>query len=354
MLANAALPWLDEPLKQALRAQRGHALLVHGAEGAGQLPFALALARAWLCETPAADREGGLACGHCGSCHLVQADQVHPDLCVLLPETQHLELGWWPKDNERDKIDAGKRKPSAWIGIESVRFAIEFASQTRSRAQPKVIVIHPAERMQEIAASALLKLLEEPQGGLRLVLASADTAALLPTVRSRCHALALPAPEPVLAAQWLRATGLADADLLLAASGGQPLAALARQAQGLDGALWRHLPSLVAAGDASPLAKLPLPLAIECLQKFCHDAMAVAAGAAPRYFPAGSVAGSGARLRALAAWGQGLARAARHAGHPWNAPLLLESLVAQGRQAMAQVRAGDVRAGETDSVHSRR
>ena len=51
MAAATALSWLDEPLRDALRTQRGHALLVHGAEGAGQFEFALALARAWLCET---------------------------------------------------------------------------------------------------------------------------------------------------------------------------------------------------------------------------------------------------------------------------------------------------------------
>jgi DNA polymerase III subunit delta' len=343
--AGAALPWLNAPLQAALREQRGHALLVHGAAGAGQLSFALGLARAWLCEGAPEARAGGLACGRCASCHLVQPDQVHPDLFMLLPEAVHLQIGWWQKDDEREKLESASRKPSEWIRIEQVRAAIEFATQTRSRALPKVIVIHPAERLQTIAASALLKLLEEPQGGLRIVLASADAASLLPTVRSRCQAIALGTPDPASAARWLQDAGLDDADVLLAAAGGQPLAALDRHAQGLDGALWRRLPALVAAGDAMPLARLPLPLAVECLQKLCHDKLAASAGAAPRFFPEASLGAPRSGLGELSAWGRSLASAARNATHPWNAPLLLESLLGEGKRALS---AGG------DSVHSRR
>lgn len=343
--ADELPPWLDAPLRLALQAQRGHALLVHGEQGAGQWPFALALARAWLCEAAPAERPAGLACGRCGSCHLARDDQVHPDLCVLLPEALHVRMGWWQRDDERDKIESAARKPSEWIRIEQVRAAIAFAGQTRSRARQKVILIHPAERLQAIAASALLKLLEEPLGGLRLVLATADAPALLPTVRSRCQALALAPPEATAAAQWLEQSGLQGAAELLAAGGGHPLAALERSAQGLDASLWRRLPALVAAGDVQPMGKLPLPLAIECLHKFCHDAMAVAVGAAPRFFPVGSFEVRGASLAALSAWARELGRCARHAEHPWNATLLLESLLAQGRRALA---------GQGDSVHSER
>lgn len=342
---EALPPWLAQPLHAALGAQRGHALLVHGAPGAGQWHFALALARAWLCETPAAERPDGVACGRCASCHLARADQVHPDLCVLLPEALHLRLGWWQRDDERDRIESGARKPSEWIRIEQVRSAIAFAQQTRSRARPKVILIQPAERLQTVAASALLKLLEEPQGGLRLVLATADASALLPTVRSRCHALVLPAPETAQATRWLEQAGLDGAADLLAAAGGHPLAALELRAQGLDAGLWRRLPAIVAAGDAQPLAKLPLPLAVECLHKLCHDAMAVAAGAAPRYCAPGSLPVGAAQIGALSDWARELGRVARHAQHPWNAPLLLEAQLALGKRALA---------GQGDSVHSAR
>nr|WP_316639152.1 hypothetical protein [uncultured Roseateles sp.] len=38
----------------------------------------------------------------------------------------------------------------------------------------------------------------------------------------------------------------------------------------------------------------------------------------------------------LHAWGQALKRAARHADHPLNAGLLMESLFLQGKAAIAQ------------------
>ena len=352
--ASAVLPWLAAPLVEALRSQRGHALLVHGPDGAGQFEFSIALARAWLCETPAAERPQGLACGHCESCHLATADQVHPDLCVLMPEALHLKRGWRQKSDEPESAE-GKKKPSEWIAVDQVRAAIAFSSLTRGRGQLKVVVIHPAERLPQVAASALLKLLEEPQGDQRFLLACADAGALMATVRSRCHAVALPAAEPAEATRWLAAAGLADAAVLLAASGGQPLAALERQSLGLDGALWARLPATVAAGDAQALARLPLALAIESLQKLCHDAMLGACGVAPRFFPAGSVPTT-SDLRRLTDWAQALRRIARHAEHPWKADLMVEALVLQGRAALAGEAQHPTQAKrpQTDSVHSAR
>ena len=329
-LSGSVLPWLAPTLADALRNQRGHALLVHGPEGAGQFDFALALARAWLCETPVSGRSGGLACGQCESCHLVTSEQVHPDLCVLLPEALHRTLGW---RHEPAPAESPDKKPSLWISIDQVRSATLFSSLTRARGRLKVVLIHPAERMQDVAASALLKLLEEPSGNQRLVLSCADAHALLPTVRSRCHAVALPLPDARVAADWLQAQGLSDAALLLAAHGGSPLAALERQASGLDATVWKRLPASVVAGDCSGLAKCALPLAIECLQKLCHDALLVACGAPARYFPGASVP-TGADIGALTRWGQELRRVARHAEHPWNASLMLESLVQQGQRAL--------------------
>lgn len=44
-------PWLQSQL-ESLPHQRGHAWLLAGPSGLGQFDLALALARAWLCETP--------------------------------------------------------------------------------------------------------------------------------------------------------------------------------------------------------------------------------------------------------------------------------------------------------------
>ena len=101
-----AAPWIAAQTK-VLLAQQGHAWLLHGPSGLGQYRLALELARAWLCESAFADG----ACGTCPSCHAIDV-HTHADLCVLMPETQMLELGWPLSEKAQSDIDDKKRKPS--------------------------------------------------------------------------------------------------------------------------------------------------------------------------------------------------------------------------------------------------
>jgi DNA polymerase-3 subunit delta' len=55
MSTQTLSPWLRRPLADLLR-QRGHAWLLQGPSGIGQYELALALASAWLCEQPSAER----------------------------------------------------------------------------------------------------------------------------------------------------------------------------------------------------------------------------------------------------------------------------------------------------------
>ena len=84
----------------------------------------------------------------------------------------------------------GKKKPSKEIRVEAIRAAIAFATTTSARGRGKVVVVHPAERMNAVAANAFLKTLEEPAGDARFLLCSAAPDSLLPTIRSRCQAVA--------------------------------------------------------------------------------------------------------------------------------------------------------------------
>ncbi len=341
------LPWLGDWLRSALQTQRGHAVLLHGPQGIGQWQLATTLAQAWLCEDPSA----APPCGRCASCRLVQAHS-HPDLLVLLPEALQLALGWAGAEAEGEGADSGSktRQPSKEIKVDAVRQAVAFAQTTPARGRGKVLVLHPAERMNAVAANALLKTLEEPAGNSRFVLSSAAPEALLPTIRSRCQAMALGLPEPSVAAAWLGGQGVAGAEVLLAAAGGQPQDALEWSAAGLDAAGWARLPEALARGDASALAGWPLPRAIDALQKLCHDLCCGAVGAPPRYFPAARLP-SGLQPPALLDWSRALQRAARHAEHPLNLGLAVEALVAQGRRAMRGAgKSGPARAGL--SVHS--
>ncbi|WP_393937458.1 hypothetical protein [Piscinibacter sakaiensis] len=103
---------------------------------------------------------------------------------------------WGWAAEEGGEARASKAKPSREIKVDAVRAAVAFAQSTASRGRSKVVLVHPAEDMNGIAANALLKTLEEPPGAARFILCSAAPAALLPTIRSRCQAVPLAPPPP--------------------------------------------------------------------------------------------------------------------------------------------------------------
>lgn len=342
------LPWLAEPLARALDTHRGHALLVHAAPGIGAMAFAFTLAQAWLCESDAGPRP----CGRCGSCHLVRS-HLHPDLTVLLPETLRREHGWPLPDDKLDGEDS-KRKPSRQIRIDDVRLLIERSTRTSARGRGKVALLHPAEALNLQSANALLKTLEEPAPGTRLLLTTADPSALLPTVRSRCQHLRLNAPSDEVAVAWLRSQGNltpTDAQVLLAACAGRPLDAQALVQSGVDARHWTALPGAVAAGQAGALTGWPVPQALDAMQKLCHDALARSSGGSARYFPNEAVPGKAHAAR-LVEWSRELQRAARHAEHPWSDALLIDALVHAGAAALASPARAASATARSLSIHS--
>ena len=329
-------PWIQNQLSRLL-AQRGHAWLLQGPSGLGQYALGLGLAQAWLCEhpTPAG------ACGVCGSCHLVDT-HAHPDFVVLMPETVALELGWPLGEKAQKEIDDKSRKPSKEIRVEAMRDTVAFAQRTSARGRGTAVLVYPAERMNHVTANALLKTLEEPPGDTRFVLASEAMHQLLPTIRSRCQTHTMGWPEPALALSWLleqaRAQGVAhasadEARVWLLAAGGRPEDALAWARSGLRAATWAGLPAALVRGDWSALSDWPAAQQLELLQKLCHDLMAKASGAAPRFFAPEQLPVP-PHWRTLARWSRELMQAARTVEHPYNAGLMQEAWVAATRQAL--------------------
>lgn len=329
-------PWLQQQLT-GLLSQRGHALLLAGPSGLGQYDLALALARAWLCEQP----NGQGACGECGSCHAVDV-RTHADLCVLMPETLSLELGWPLGESAQKEIDDKKRKASRLIRVEAAREAVAFTQLTRSRGRTKVVLAYPADRMNVESANTLLKTLEEPAGEVRFVLATEAAHLLLPTIRSRCqtHAMVWPGEEEALAWLQAQAGGRAgctreQAHVWLQAAGGRPDDALDWARSGLDARAWTQLPQALGQGDWSAMADWPAARQLAVLQKLCHDLMAVASGARPRFFPAEQLPVA-PPWRALAQWSRELMDMARTVEHPYNPGLMQEAWAARTRQMLGR------------------
>lgn len=135
-------------------------MLFTGRAGVGKFRAALTLAQALNC------REGdGDACGQCGSCSRIERDQ-HPDVRVLRPEGKGGQL----------KAD----------GVREVISEIPFRPFEGKR---RVVIVSDAERMNPTTANTLLKTLEEPPPWATLVLVTSNSAAILPTILSRCQIL---------------------------------------------------------------------------------------------------------------------------------------------------------------------
>ena len=331
-LAPAAPLWIAQQL-EGLLAQPGHAWLLAGPSGLGQYRLAFELVRAWLCERPSTHG----ACGECTSCHAIDV-RTHADLCVLMPETVMIELGWPLGEKAQSDIDDKKRKASKEIRVDAMREAIEFSQRTSARGRGKAVLVFPAERMNHITANALLKTLEEPPGDVKFVLASESAHQLLPTIRSRClgHTMLWPMAEAALS--WLQKQGVKDdaAVMLLRASGARPEDVLQFIASGRDPASWAALPKAMQRGDISILKDWTPVQTIDALQKLCHDLMAQKAGAAPRFFepahlPLPAVAPS---MAGLGQWSKDLAAATRTMDHPFNAGLMMEALVSQAKNTL--------------------
>jgi DNA polymerase-3 subunit delta' len=325
----AAYPWHRAQLARILadRARLPHALLVSGRQGIGKAVFARALAAGALCEAA----RDGLACGACPSCHWLSQGN-HPDYREIVPEAAE-------EDAEGEDAAPGKpeKAKSVVIKIDQIRAIADFVSLSTHRAGYRVLVLHPAEAMQPAAANALLKTLEEPPAHTLIVLVSDQPSRLLATIRSRCRLLALGAPAAEEALAWLRAEGVAQPDVALAAAGGAPL--LARDlAQPAEAELrTRILNQLARPGGADALlfaASVERGMVgrlVYWMQTWVHDLVLVRLSGEIRHHRDFAAAlQSRARssdMEALFALDRELASARRLASHPLNARLLAEHLL---------------------------
>ena len=319
--------WFKSELKAVLaqKAQLAHALLIKGPRGIGKQAFAMELAQALLCESPAPD---GAGCGQCRACNWF-ASGAHPDFRALSPITED--------DVETASEEGGKKtKASAWISIEQVRELHDFIYVSSHRGGRKVILVCPAEALNVNAANALLKSLEEPPALTHFILISHRPHRLPRTIISRCRQLSLQQPDRATALAWLGGQGVADPEVALAQSSGAPLLALAAS-EGDELAGRRDFLSRIAPPDFDPLfvaetfRDLPLERFIGWLQKWTYDIAEQRMLGTIRFNPdlARELAVIAKRVEPLAALRlhRKLVREQRNIHHPLNARLYIESVL---------------------------
>lgn len=166
---------LKDVFRRLLAKERvPHSLLLVGEEGVGKRLFALEIAKALVCQN-AQDFE---ACDDCGACRRAEsfnspkADEKDEFRKVLF--TEHPDVGFVLPYNRN-------------ILVHAVRSLETEANFRPFEAKARFFIIDDADKMNDEAANALLKTLEEPSSTTYIFLVSARPAALLPTIRSRCQ-----------------------------------------------------------------------------------------------------------------------------------------------------------------------
>jgi DNA polymerase III subunit delta' len=186
-----------EQLQRSLAQSRiPHAVLFYGPEGVGKKITAQTFAKALNCLANQGDTGQYDSCDHCLSCRKADHNN-HLDMTVLEPEGQFIKIQAIRNLQERMKF-----KP--WEG------------------KKRVCIIDNADRMNDVAANALLKILEEPPAANILILISAFPSQLPATILSRCQQVRFnPLPEEQVAVFLQRRYALdASASRLLANSAG--------------------------------------------------------------------------------------------------------------------------------------
>ncbi len=203
------IPGLTETKKLLIDSVQGnhiaHAQLFVGAEGALNLPLALAYATYLHCQNKGED-----ACGVCPACSK-SLKYIHPDTHFVFP----LSNVKGDKDEERFKADIlkswraflleqpfsdlddwttsyGGEDKQALISREESREIVKALSLKPFESPYKVMIIWQPEFMHPSAANGILKILEEPAAHTYFILVTNAADRLLPTIISRTQLITVP------------------------------------------------------------------------------------------------------------------------------------------------------------------
>lgn len=189
-----------DSVKERLRAmidndRLPHALVLEGPAGTGKF----ALARAAVQYLHCTDRHDGDSCGHCPSCVQHQSfnhidtvysfpvlksagggvsDDFIPLWKEFLKESPYMDFELWQKM-------LGNPNGQPVIYVDESQEIIRKLSFTSHGSKCKAVIMWLPERMNTQCANKLLKLIEEPLPGVKLIFVSDNPGEILPTIYSR-------------------------------------------------------------------------------------------------------------------------------------------------------------------------
>ncbi|MDO4608816.1 MAG: hypothetical protein Q4B40_06465 [Clostridia bacterium] len=139
-----------------------HAILIEGENTEKTLSLALHISTAAVCSGE------NVPCGTCRDCHLAEVG-THPDISRIAA------------------LDGKKN-----LSVNQIRELRADAFVKAHSASHRVFIIEDANRMNEQAQNALLKVLEEPPKNVIFILLTPSKTILLDTIISRCVLLSVP------------------------------------------------------------------------------------------------------------------------------------------------------------------
>ncbi|HPB00750.1 MAG: DNA polymerase III subunit tau [Candidatus Marinimicrobia bacterium ADurb.Bin030] len=178
--------------------------LFYGPEGSGTEGFALEFAAMLNCSS-----KSERPCGICQSCKQMKTLE-HPNLTLVFPipgspdskpgdspfkkfkEGEMDEIRQIIQNKSRNPYDKIIVKKALVIPINFIREIKRHIYLAPQNGGQKVVVIFDAHLMNDEAANAFLKILEEPPDNSTIILSTAYPDQLLPTVQSRCQWLYFP------------------------------------------------------------------------------------------------------------------------------------------------------------------
>jgi DNA polymerase III subunit delta' len=205
-------------LTRALAQTASHAYIFSGPPGVGKSEAALAFAAGLACP------DGG--CGACGTCRRVQ-EGLHPDVELITPE--------------------GSR-----ILVDQIREINSHVAYRPFEARAKVYVLFEAETMNQEAANAFLRTLEEPPPHVHFLLVTDAVEKMLPTIVSRCQQVPFSrTPTPLIESHLIKRLGVEPGDAEVFARVAQGNLEYARELASSADARERRRRLLQWAGEAA-------------------------------------------------------------------------------------------------------
>ena len=214
MTSSSAAPLLFQAvlhpdLLTEVNRYAGHALLLSGPARVGKHDLALQIAALENCLHPLTN---GFPCGQCASCRAIVVG-AHPDLLTVAARTT-TSTG---KAARRRIIPVGAIVEARDDAHDYEQHVYQFL-ELRPTYHRRVVLIEGAEYLNEQAANALLKLVEEPPHNALFLFTTEDVGLVMPTIQSRCARLNV---SPLSDERLLSALQVAPAPELLALAAGR-------------------------------------------------------------------------------------------------------------------------------------